>query len=151
MSVQCNKAFVPLSTGPYGEVRNPADPSEVVGTYPLLGAGDVDAAVEGARKAQLEWAARPAVERAAVLVEAADRIAAVDGLDQLLIREQGKVAWEAGFEVGFFEALSTYYADMAPALDEGELVVDDGLGQVRLFHEPVGIVERSPPGTGPLP
>ncbi|HEV7865206.1 MAG TPA: aldehyde dehydrogenase family protein, partial [Acidimicrobiia bacterium] len=54
-----------------GEVRNPADTSEIVGTYPLLGAGDVDAAVEAAGKAQTEWAARPAGERAAVRAEAA--------------------------------------------------------------------------------
>ena len=133
-----------------GEVRNPADTSEVVGTYPLLGAGDVDAAVEAARKAQTEWAARPAVERAAVLAEAADRIAGLDGLDELLIREQGKVAWEAGFEVGFFEAMSSYYAAMAPALDEGELVVDDGLGQLRVFSEPVGIVGAITPWNWPF-
>jgi acyl-CoA reductase-like NAD-dependent aldehyde dehydrogenase len=134
----------------WGEVRNPADTSEVVGAYPLLGAGDVDAAVEAAGKAQTEWAARPAVERAAVLAEAADRIAALDGLDELLIREQGKVAWEAGFEVGFFEALSSYYAAMAPALDEGELVVDDGLGQLRVFLEPVGIVGAITPWNWPF-
>ena len=134
----------------YGEVRNPADTSEVVGTYPLLGAGDVDAAVDAAGKAQREWAARPAVERAVVLGEAADRIAAVPGLDELLIREQGKVAWEAGFEVGFFEAMSTYYAGMAPALDDGELVVDDGMGQVRVFLEPVGIVGAITPWNWPF-
>lgn len=137
-------------TSDKGEVRNPADTSEVVGTYPLLGAGDVDAAVEAAGKAQAEWAARPAVERAAVLAEAADRIAALDGLDELLVREQGKVAWEAGFEVGFFEAVSTYYADMAPALDEGVLAVDDGLGQLRVFSEPVGIVGTITPWNWPF-
>ena len=134
----------------WGEVRNPADTSEVVGTYPLLGPGDVDAAVEAARKAQVEWAARPAVERAEVLAEAADRIAGLDGLDELLIREQGKVAWEAGFEVGFFEAMSTYYGAMAPGLDEGELVVDDGMGQLRVFHEPVGLVGAITPWNWPF-
>ena len=134
----------------WGEVRNPADTSEVVGTYPLLGASDVDAAVEAARKAQVEWAARPAVERAEVLAEAADRIAGLDGLDELLIREQGKVAWEAGFEVGFFEAMSTYYGAMAPGLDEGELVVDDGMGQLRVFHEPVGLVGAITPWNWPF-
>jgi aldehyde dehydrogenase len=134
----------------WGEVRNPADTSEIVGTYPLMGAGDVDAAVEAAGKAQREWANRPAVERAAVLAEAADRIAAVAGLDELLIREQGKVAWEAAFEVGFLEAMTTYYGAMAPALDEGELVVDDGMGQVRVFHEPVGIVGAITPWNWPF-
>jgi len=139
-----------LSSDHWGEVRNPADISEVVGAYPLLGAGDVDAAVEAARKAQVEWAARPAVERAEVLKEAADRIAGLDGLDELLIREQGKVAWEAGFEVGFFEAMSSYYAGFAPGLDEGELAVDDGMGQLRVFSEPVGVVGAITPWNWPF-
>ncbi|HEY4410891.1 MAG TPA: aldehyde dehydrogenase family protein [Acidimicrobiia bacterium] len=139
-----------LENNGWGEVRNPADTSEVVGTYPLMGGGDVDAAVEAAGKAQREWAARPALERAAVLAGAADRLAAVAGLDELLIREQGKVAWEAAFEVGFFEALSTYYAEMATRLDEGELVVDDGMGQVRVFLEPVGVVGAITPWNWPF-
>src|SRR5690349_8590037 len=132
------------------EVRNPAAVSEVVGTCPSMGVGDVDAAVEAARKAQKEWAARPAVERSKVLAEAADRLAAVAGLDELLVREQGKVAWEAAFEVGFFEALTTYYADFAAGLDEGELVVDDGMGQVRVFLEPAGVVGAITPWNWPF-
>ena len=39
---------------------------------------------------------------------------------------------------------------MAPALDEGELVVDDGMGQVRVFHEPVGIVGAITPWNWPF-
>jgi acyl-CoA reductase-like NAD-dependent aldehyde dehydrogenase len=136
-----------LSTG---EVRNPANIREVVGTYPIQGTADVDAAVEAAAKAQPEWAARPAVERAEVVLAAAERIAAIDGLDQLLIREQGKVAWEAGFEVGFFEAMAAFYAELAPGLDAGETPVDDGLGILRVFQEPIGVVAAITPWNWPF-
>ncbi|MGH8972479.1 MAG: aldehyde dehydrogenase family protein [Acidimicrobiia bacterium] len=133
-----------------GEVRNPADTSRLVGTYPLLEPADVDAAVEGALKAQPAWAAVPATERAALVSAAADRIAAIDGLDELLIREQGKVRWEASFEVGFFEAVSSFYAGMAPALDAGETAVDDGMGVLRIYHEPVGVVAAITPWNWPF-
>jgi acyl-CoA reductase-like NAD-dependent aldehyde dehydrogenase len=133
-----------------GEVRNPADIAEVVGTYPILGVGDVDAAVEAAAKAQPEWAARPAVERAEVVLAAAECIAGIEGLDELLIREQGKVGWEASFEVGFFEAMASYYAELAPGLDEGETPVDDGMGVLQIFQEPVGIVGAITPWNYPF-
>ncbi|MGH8993706.1 MAG: aldehyde dehydrogenase family protein [Acidimicrobiia bacterium] len=133
-----------------GEVRNPADTAEVVGTYPLLEPDDVDAAVEGALKAQVAWAEVPAVERAALVYEAAERVAAIEGLDDLLIREQGKVRWEASFEVGFMEAIASYYAELAPALDAGVTAVDDGLGVLRVYHEPVGVVGAITPWNWPL-
>ncbi len=133
-----------------GEIRNPADTSQVVGTYPLLEPDDVDAAVEGALKAQLAWAEVPAVERAALVSAAADRVAAIPGLEELLIQEQGKVRWEASFEVGFMEAMASFYAEMAPALDRGETAVDDGLGVLRVYHEPVGVVAAITPWNWPF-
>jgi len=133
-----------------GEVRNPADTSEIVGTYPIQGPADVDVAVEAAGKAQRDWASRPAVERAEVVLAAAERIDGIDGLDELLIREQGKVGWEASFEVGFFEATASFYAELAPGLDEGEKLVDDGMGVLRLFQEPIGIVGAITPWNFPF-
>ncbi|MGH9039173.1 MAG: aldehyde dehydrogenase family protein [Acidimicrobiia bacterium] len=146
----CLIAGSPFEGRRRGEVRNPADTAEVVGTYPLLEPDDVDAAVEGALKAQVAWAEVPAVERAALVSEAADRVAAIEGLDELLIREQGKVRWEASFEVGFMEAAATYYAELAPGLDEGVVALDDGMGVLRVFHEPVGVVAAITPWNWPL-
>ena len=146
----CLIAGSPFEGRRRGEVRNPADTSEVVGTYPLLEPDDVDAAVEGALKAQAAWAEVPAVERAALVSAAADRVAAIDGLDELIIRETGKVRWEASFEVGFMEAMASYYAELAPGLDEGVLALDDGMGVLRVFHEPVGVVAAITPFNWPL-
>jgi acyl-CoA reductase-like NAD-dependent aldehyde dehydrogenase len=146
----CLIAGSPFEGRRRGEVRNPADTSQVVGTYPLLDPDDVDAAVEGALKAQVAWAEVPAVERAALVSAAADRVAALDGLEELLIREQGKVRWEASFEVGIMEAFASYYGEMAPALDAGLTAVDDGMGVLRVYHEPVGVVAAITPWNWPF-
>ncbi len=132
------------------EVRNPADTGELVGTYPALDVHHVDQAVEAARAAQPEWAARSAVERAVVLRAAADDIAAIDGLDRLLVREQGKALWEAAFEVGFYEMAATTFAEYAERLDAGELLVDDGMGQIVSYPEPFGVVGAITPWNFPF-
>ncbi len=146
----CLIAGVPVHGTRRGEVCNPADVNEVVGSYPILGAAEVDAAVEAAAKAQEAWAAVPAVERAAVVLEAAERIGAIEALDELLIREQGKVRWEASFEVGFFEAMAAFYAEKAADLDAGQVAVDDGLGVLRVFHEPLGVAAAITPWNWPF-
>ena len=121
------------------EVRNPADTSEVVGTYPLLEVHHVDAAVEAAQAAQRAWASRPAVARAEALLAAIPDIEAIAGLDELLVREQGKVLWEATFEVGFYEMAARAACEYAETLDRGELRVDDGMGRILIFAEPIGV------------
>jgi aldehyde dehydrogenase len=131
------------------EVRNPADTSEVVGTYPVLEVHHVDQAVEAAWKAQPTWAARPAVERAAVLGDAWADIEAIDDLDRLLVREQGKLLWEASFEIGFYEMLPATFSEYAERLDAGELVVDDGMGRIVCYPEPFGVVGAITPWNFP--
>ena len=49
---------------------NPARPSEVVGTYRVQGAADVDRAVAAAAEAQRRWARVPIPARAGVIVRA---------------------------------------------------------------------------------
>jgi acyl-CoA reductase-like NAD-dependent aldehyde dehydrogenase len=131
------------------EVRNPADISEVVGTYPVLEAHHVDQAVEAAWKAQPAWAARPAVERAAVLAGAWADIEAIEGLDRLLVREEGKLLWEATFEIAYYEMLPVTFGEWAERLDAGELVVDDGMGRIVTYPEPCGVVGAITPWNFP--
>jgi aldehyde dehydrogenase len=133
-----------------GEIRNPADTDEVVGTYPLLDTADVDRAVEAARRAQASWADVSAAERAKVVLESAEKVNALKGLDETLIREQGKVGWEASFELGYYEALADAYAGMAGGLDDGETVLSDALGDTVCFRRPVGVVAAVTPWNYPL-
>ena len=132
------------------EIRNPADVSEVVGTAPCLTAADVHRAIEAAHRSQPLWAGVPAKERADLLLEAGRRVRCLEGLSELIVREQGKAKWEADFEAGFPEVIATYYADHAPDLDGGELVAQDALGETYLYRDPVGVVAAITPSNWPL-
>jgi len=85
------------------------------------------------------WAARTAVERAALLMAAAGRVADL-GLHEILIRETGKVMWEAHAEAGFYPMCVDAFSAMAPAIDAPEILFSDGSGTSKLFRDPVGVV-----------
>lgn len=139
-----------VTVGPVGEIRNPANTEELVGTYPMLTVAHVDAAVEAACRAQRAWTAIPIDERARLLVEAAGRIGAIEGLAELLVREQGKALWEAAFEVGFPAIVAAHFAEVGPEILTGETLVDDEQGTIRAHREPVGVVAAITPSNWPL-
>jgi aldehyde dehydrogenase len=120
-------------------VLNPARQREVVGSYPVLTATDVDRAVIAAHAALPAWAAMSAVERAGVLHAAAATAASLD-IPTLLTREQGKVGWEAQMEAFAFPTCVELFSAMAPTLDEPQILADDENGRVKLYRKPVGVV-----------
>jgi aldehyde dehydrogenase len=86
------------------EVFNPAHRHEVVDAFPLIGVEHVDAVVDAARIGQREWGRYSPEERHHLPVASARSISAVEGLEELLVREQGKIGPEATFELNFYEA-----------------------------------------------
>ena len=132
------------------EVRNPADIAEVIGTYPVLGAHHVDRAVEAAKAVQPAWAGLPATQRGERLIAAIPDIEAIEGLDELLVREQGKVLWEATFEVGFYEMAARAVVDYAESLDADQALVEDGMGRITVHAEPYGVVGAITPWNYPF-
>src|SRR2546425_9855588 len=79
---------------------NPARPSEIVGTYPTMGAAEVDAAVASAEAAQRRWARVPVPARAEVIARTGAILAGRKAeLAALVSRECGKVLVEAGGDV----------------------------------------------------
>jgi RHH-type transcriptional regulator, proline utilization regulon repressor / proline dehydrogenase / delta 1-pyrroline-5-carboxylate dehydrogenase len=77
-------------------VRNPADPTDLIGSVQDAGDADVDAAIDTAAAHAADWAATPAAQRAAWLEAAADRLEADRlRLVTLLMREAGKTAANA--------------------------------------------------------
>jgi acyl-CoA reductase-like NAD-dependent aldehyde dehydrogenase len=143
-------AGAPLDAERRTVVRNPAHVDEIVGSVPQLTTAEVDNAVDAAAKAQPGWACLTAQERAAVVLEAAQRLADIDDLAELVTREQGKVGWEASFEVGFFEGSAAANAEFAVRLDEGDLLTDDGMGRLGRIWDPVGVVAAITPNNWPL-
>ncbi|MFG6666182.1 aldehyde dehydrogenase [Halomonas sp. HNIBRBA4712] len=133
-----NGAFEPVSQ--HLEVRNPAT-NEVLSRVPASSAGDVDRALDAARSAQKQWAATPAVERAAFLHRLADKLR--DNVAQLartITAEQGKISGLAEVEVNFTADYLDYMAEWGRRI-EGEIIQSDRPKEnIFLFRKPLGVV-----------
>jgi aldehyde dehydrogenase (NAD+) len=101
--------WVPAASGRTFENRNPADTSDLVGTFADSGPEDVERAVAAAREAFPRWRALPAPKRGEVLYRAAEIL--VRGKEDFardMTREMGKVLPETRGDVQ--EAIDmTYY------------------------------------------
>ncbi len=92
-------------------LRNPADPSDVLGTVQYASAADVEAALQAAHEAALSWAATPPAQRAAMLEQAADLLQAdAPRVMALLVREAGKTWAHAVAELREAVDFLRYYA-----------------------------------------
>ncbi|HLT27615.1 MAG TPA: trifunctional transcriptional regulator/proline dehydrogenase/L-glutamate gamma-semialdehyde dehydrogenase [Zeimonas sp.] len=102
---------------PGRDLRNPADARDRVGRVVDAGPGDVDAALRLAQRAAEGWGAKPAIERAAVLERAADRLEA-DAYEwiALVVREAGRTIPDAIAELREAVDFLRYYAVQAREL-----------------------------------
>jgi len=102
------------------ESTDPGAPARVVATAGVAGTGDVAAAVSAAAAAGPDWAARPAAERAAVLVAAAALLRERRlELAALAVRECAKPWAEADADVCEAIDFLEYYARGAVELEDG--------------------------------
>ena len=97
--------WVEATTRETFEDRNPADKSEVIGTFQSSAQADVDAAVESARKASRRWRQVPAPKRAEYLFR----------LGELLLRRKEEYAREMTREMG--KPLREARGDVQEAID----------------------------------
>jgi aldehyde dehydrogenase (NAD+) len=82
------------------ENRNPARPSDLVGTFPMSGPEEVAAAVAAASKAFATWRLVPAPRRAEVVLRAAEILRdRKEDLARAMTREMGKVLAETRGDV----------------------------------------------------
>lgn len=97
-------------SGQVFENRNPANWSEIIGTFPKSGKEDVDDAVRSARTAFEKWRLVPAPRRGDILRNVGDILSArKEELARLMTREMGKVLLETRGDVQ--EGIDTaYYA-----------------------------------------
>lgn len=122
------------------EVLNPFT-EQVVSLAPNGNAEDAAASLEAAEKAQVSWAAIPAIERAGFLKKMADAIRANrEKLAQVLTEEQAKVSSLAQVEIDATAEYFDYYAGWARKY-EGEIIQSDRPKEnILLFRQPVGVV-----------
>jgi succinylglutamic semialdehyde dehydrogenase len=85
--------------------RSPADPSQVVGRFPVANAAAVDQAVARARAAFAAWRDRGLAARATVLLRFRDLVRARgEELAHTIAREVGKALWDARAEAALVPA-----------------------------------------------
>lgn len=142
--------WVPAQSGATFTRRNPADPTDVIGTFPASGPDDVRTAVDMLDKAAPEWAATSPERRAAILEAAAAQLESrSEQLIGELVREEGKTVAEATMEVGRTPMnLRFYAAEATRALGSTYPVAGETL--LYTVREPVGIVGAITPWNFPL-
>lgn len=143
-------SWTPAASGRTFTRRNPADPSDAIGTFPASGPEDVRAAVDQLAKAAPEWAMTSPERRAAILESAAAQLESRSAdLIGELVREEGKTLAEAKMEVGRTPANLRFYAAEATR-SGGTTCPAAGDTLVYTLREPVGIVGAITPWNFPL-
>ena len=135
-----NGEFIDSSSGSMISVINPAT-EEVISEVPNGTAGDVDAAVLAAERAQKTWCKLPAIKRAGYLREIAEAIREYkDALARVIVEEQGKILPLAEVEVNFTADYMDYMAEFARRY-EGEIIQSDRPNEnILLFKMPIGVI-----------
>jgi aldehyde dehydrogenase len=139
------------ASGPRLEVRNPARPSEVVGSLASGNEQDVTAAVDAARRAFPAWRDTPLEDRVARLSEAADRIIGLgDDVAELLTKEMGKALWESRTDIGFAEYILRFCVGAAGDAMAPLVIADDEFGRVTVEKVPRGVAGAITPWNWPV-
>src|SRR3712207_5524419 len=95
-----NGEWVDASSGETFESRNPADRTEVLGTFARGGAADVDRAVQAAKDAYPDWLLTPVPERADYVLRVALLLEErKEELSEVMTREMGKTMRESRADV----------------------------------------------------
>ena len=130
---------------------DPGDPDRVVALAAAARPEDVDAALEGARRGHRDWGRRPAADRAAVLLRAADALRRRRlELAALQVRECAKPWAEADADVCEAIDFLEYYARGALALERGPELVQVPGERNAMRYEPRGVAVAISPWNFPL-
>ena len=138
------------SSGKLREIINPAT-EEVIGQYAETTKDEVDLAVKSANRAQREWWAMSALDRANALHKVAERMienSPVTG--ETLTREMGKPFRESNWEGGAAASAFRYYAEIARS-EQGRVAGPAIAGQLQMvIKEPLGTVVSIVPYNFPM-
>jgi acyl-CoA reductase-like NAD-dependent aldehyde dehydrogenase len=143
--------WVPPGTETYFENRNPADPDDLIGSFPDSGPADVAAAVESARRGFEGWSRTPAPARGDVLRRVGDLLAQrKDAIANAMTREMGKVLAESRGDVQ--EGIDTaYYAATEGRRLFGHVVPSELRSKWAMsYRRPIGVTGLITPFNFPL-
>lgn len=130
---------------------NPSDTNDIVGEYHQAGADDASAAIAAARAAFPAWSRGPIQARADILEKvAAEILARIDELADLLAREEGKPLREARGEVTRAGHIFRFFAgEVVRQRGDKLLSVRPGV-EIEVTREPVGVVSLITPWNFPI-
>lgn len=145
-----NGEHISGTSGNVIEVRNPAT-EEIIDTAPAANAADIDRAVMAAQVAFPGWKKIPAVQKAEMLHEVAQKLTErSEEFARLLSLEGGKPFIENKDEMGWSAACFRYYAEIGrnsrgrviPSIEESQLAM--------VLKEPYGVVAAIVPWNYPI-
>jgi aldehyde dehydrogenase (NAD+) len=143
--------WVSSSEGETYEVRNPADPNDIIGLFQAATPLDVDNAISAARSALPKWSRTPAPDRGEILHRASEIVfSRKDEIASALSREEGKTISEALVEINRSAEILRYYAGDGWRMG-GELIASNTENQtIYTLREPVGVVTVITPWNFPF-
>ena len=132
------------------DVRNPAQPDEVVGTVVRGTPADIDRAVAAAKAAQPAWAALGFRVRGEAIERGLDRLnEAVDARAVLYVRENGKTLGEATGELKGLPGRLRLSLEHIDELDHMR-PVDSATGRTLIAYRPYGVIVSIVPWNSPV-
>ncbi len=146
-----NGEWRPAASGATFENRNPADTSDLIGTFAASGADDVKAAVDAAVTAFESWRKSSPIARANILYKAADIIASrANDIGRELTREEGKTLKEGIGETNRAVQILRYYAGEAQQPTGEHYPSANPLTLLYTVREPLGPVALITPWNFPI-
>lgn len=135
-----NGAWEPARDGSCFDVVNPAN-QQVIAQVANCGAVETAAAIEAASAAQVDWAKRPAKEKAYLLRCWFDLvIAQQEPLAQLLTLEQGKPLAEARAEIAYGASYIEWFGEEAKRIYGDTIPQPSADKRIITLKQPIGVV-----------
>lgn len=141
--------WVDADDGATFDVLNPAR-GDVIASVPDLGIAEIKRAIDAAGSTWREWAARPAKERAAVLLEWHRlMLENADDLAAILTAEMGKPLAEAKGEIGYGASFFQWFAEEAKRIYGETIPGHQADKRLLVIKQPVGVVASITPWNFP--
>jgi acyl-CoA reductase-like NAD-dependent aldehyde dehydrogenase len=143
--------WVSIRQGREIEVRNPADPDELLGKGFLASAREAEAAITAASEALPAWSRMPAPKRGEIVERAGDLLRSEqDEVARLLTREEGKTFAEAKGEIYRAYNVMNYTAGQSRRM--GGMTIPSELPKnfAYTMRQPLGVVALITPWNFPI-
>jgi succinate-semialdehyde dehydrogenase/glutarate-semialdehyde dehydrogenase len=137
------------ATGATIAVNNPAT-GDLVAHVPLLGEAETQAAIDAASRAFLDWKARTAEQRAAILYKWFELLMQhQDDLAQIMTAEQGKPLTESRGEIAYAASYVQWFAEEARRVYGSTVPAPWADRKIVVVKEPVGVCAAITPWNFP--